>query len=159
MTDEHVIRALGDEAVGAIGALIWSPTLQNAANRTYMRLAEAKVGKTPAYFTAVMYSAGRWIVEAAKLIDGKVEDHERFVAAIRRASETTEDPRGPIKLDEYGNPTQNIYILKVERVGGKLQNTVIHTYPNVSQFWTYNKDEYLKTPPYDRNYPPGKFCS
>jgi branched-chain amino acid transport system substrate-binding protein len=46
----------------------------------------------------------------------------------------------------------------VERVGGKLQNTVIHTYPNVSQFWTYKQDEYLKAPAYDRNYPPCKFC-
>ena len=36
---------------------------------------------------------------------------------------------------------------------------VIHTYQNVSQFWTYNKDEYLKTPAYDRNTPPCKFCS
>ena len=56
------------------------------------------------------------------------------------------------------NKIQNIYIRKVERVGGKLQNTVVHTYPNVSQFWTYNRDEYLKTPPYERNYPPCKFC-
>jgi Periplasmic binding protein len=48
MTDEHVIRNLGDEAVGAIGALIWAPTLTTPANRTYMKLAEAKVGKTPA---------------------------------------------------------------------------------------------------------------
>ena len=156
MTDEHVIRSLGDEAVGTIGALIYAPTLPNPANRTYLKLAEAKVGKTPAYFTAVMYSAGRWIVEAAKLLEGKVEDREKFVAAIRRASETTEDPRGPIKLDEYGNPTQNVYILKVERVGGKLQNTVLHTYPMVSQFWTYKPDEFLKLPAYDRGYPPAK---
>ena len=53
-----------------------------------------------------MYSAGRWIAEAAKAVDGKVEDRARFLAAIRKASETTEDPRGPIKLDEYGNPTR-----------------------------------------------------
>jgi branched-chain amino acid transport system substrate-binding protein len=46
----------------------------------------------------------------------------------------------------------------VERVGGRLQNSVIHTYPNVSQFWTYGKDQYLKSPVYDRNYPPCKFC-
>ena len=156
MTDEHVIRSLGDEAVGTIGALMYAPTRDTPANRTYLKLAEAKVGKTPAYFTAVMYSAGRWIVEAAKLLDGKVEDREKFVAAIRRASETTEDPRGPIKLDEYGNPTQNIYILKVERVGAKLQNTVLHTYPMVSQFWTYKPDEFLKLPAYDRGYPPAK---
>jgi branched-chain amino acid transport system substrate-binding protein len=70
-----------------------------------------------------MYSSGRWIVEAAKLVNGQVEDKERFVSAIKRASETTEDPRGPIKLDDYGNPTENVYILKVHRVGGKLENT------------------------------------
>ena len=72
--------------------------------------------------------------------------------------EITDDARGPLKMDELGNPIQNVYIRKVERVGGKLQNSVIYTYPNVSQFWTYNKDEYLKTPPYERNYPPCKFC-
>src|SRR6059036_2113401 len=156
MTDEHVIRSLGDEALGAVGALIWAPTLATPANRTYMKLAEAKVGKTPAYFTAVMYSAGRWVAEAAKIVEGKVEDRERFLAAIRKASETVEDPRGPIKLDESGNPTQNVYILKVERIDGKLTNTVLHTYPMVSQFWTYKPDEFLKLPAYGRDYPPAR---
>ena len=156
MTDEHVIRGLGDEAVGAVGALIWAPTLATPANRTYMKLAEAKVGKTPAYFTAVMYSAGRWVAEAAKIVDGRVEERERFLAAIRKASETVEDPRGPIKLDEWGNPTQNVYILKVERVGGKLTNTILQTYPMVSQFWTYKPDDFLKLPAYSRDYPPAR---
>jgi len=156
MTDEHVIRNLGDEAVGAVGALIWAPTLAIPANRTYLKLAEAKVGRTPAYFTAIMYSAGRWVAEAAKIVEGRVEDRERFLGAIRKASETVEDPRGPIKLDEWGNPTQNVYILKVERVGGKLTNTVVHTYPMVSQFWTYKPDEFLKLPAYSRDYPPAR---
>ena len=156
MTDEHVIRNLGDEAVGAVGALIWAPTLATPANRTYLKLAEAKVGKTPAYFTAVMYSAGRWVAEAAKIVEGRVEERERFLAAIRKASETVEDPRGPIKLDEWGNPTQNVYILKVERVGGKLTNTILQTYPMVSQFWTYKPDDFLKPPAYSRDYPPAR---
>jgi branched-chain amino acid transport system substrate-binding protein len=156
MTDEHVIRNLGGEAVGAVGALIWAPTLTTPANRTYLKLAEAKVGRTPAYFTAIMYSAGRWVAEAAKIVEGRVEDRERFLAAIRKASETVEDPRGPIKLDDLGNPTQNVYILKVERVGGKLTNTVVHTYPLVSQFWTYKADEFLKLPAYSRDYPPAR---
>jgi len=156
MTDEHVIRNLGDEAVGAVGALIWAPTLATPANRTYLKLAEAKVGRTPAYFTAIMYSAGRWVAEAAKIVEGRVEDRERFLGAIRKASETVEDPRGPIKLDDLGNPTQNVYILKVERVGGKLTNTVVHTYPMVSQFWTYKPEEFLKLPAYSRDYPPAR---
>ena len=29
-----------------------------------------------------------------------------------------------MKMDPYGNPTQNMYVRKVERVGGKLQDGV-----------------------------------
>ena len=28
----------------------------------------------------------------------------------------------------------------------------------VSQFWTYKKEDYLKLPLYERNYPPCKYC-
>jgi branched-chain amino acid transport system substrate-binding protein len=153
-TDESALRSMGDEAIGIVTALIWAPTLPTPANQAFMKQAEGRLKRTPAYFHAVMYSAGRWITEAARAVDGKVEDRARFLAAIRKASETTEDPRGPIKLDEYNNPTQNVYILKVEKVGGKLQNTVIHTYPMVSQFWTYKPDDFLKSPAYDRSHPP-----
>jgi len=155
-TDESALRSMGDEAIGIIGTSIWSPTLNNPANQAFMKLAEARLKRTPAYFHAVMYSAGRWITDAAKAVEGKVEDRAKFLAAIRKAIETTDDPRGPIKLDEYNNPTENVYVTKVEKVGGRLQTTVIHTYPMVSQFWTYKPDEFLKTPAYDRNYPPLK---
>jgi branched-chain amino acid transport system substrate-binding protein len=155
-TDQSSLQGMGDEVIGHVGALIWAPTIDNPANRAFVQLAEAKVKRTPSYFHAVMYSSGRWIIEAAKALGGQVEDRDRFLAALRRASDSTPDPRGPIKLDEYGNPTQNVYIVKVEKVDGRLQNTVIHTYPMVSQFWTYKADEFLKTPPYDRNYPPVK---
>jgi branched-chain amino acid transport system substrate-binding protein len=47
----------------------------------------------------------------------------------------------------------------VERVGGKLQNTVIHTFPSVFQFWTFKPEEFLKNPVvYSRDYPPCKHC-
>ena len=155
-TDQSALSGMGDEVIGHIGTMIWAATLDNAANRTFMKIAEAKLKRTPSYFHAVMYSSGRWIVEAARSLQGNVEDRDRFLAALRRASETTEDPRGPIKLDEYGNPTENVYIVRVDKVAGRLQNTVIHTYPMVSQFWTYKPAEFLKTPPYDRAYPPVK---
>jgi len=156
MIDESALRSMGDEAVGIVGSLLWSPTLQTPANQTFMKLAEARLGRQPAYFHAVMYSSGRWISEAANALGGQVEDREKLVAAIRRAIETTPDPRGPIKLDEWGNPTENVYVLRVDRVGGKLATTVIHTYPAVSQFWTYKPEEFLKSPAYSRDYPPAK---
>ena len=32
----------------------------------------------------------------------------------------------------------------------------IHTYRDVSQFWTYKPEEFLKNPVYSRNWPPAK---
>jgi branched-chain amino acid transport system substrate-binding protein len=63
-------------------------------------------------------------------------------------------PRGPVRLDEWGNPIQNEYVRRVDLVNGQPQNTVIFTYPNVSQFWTMNPEEYLKKPVYTRDLPP-----
>ena len=39
---------------------------------------------------------------------------------------------------------------RVERVNGELQNTVIHTFPRVSQFWKYDPADYLRQPLYSR---------
>jgi len=40
-----------------------------------------------------------------------------------------------------------VYILRVERNARRLQNTVIHTYPMVSQFWTYKLEDFLRSRP------------
>jgi branched-chain amino acid transport system substrate-binding protein len=61
-----------------------------------------------------------------------------------------------MRLDAYANPVQNVYIRKVERKGNELQNTVIYTYNDVSQFWKYKPEDYLKLPVYSRDYPPLK---
>jgi branched-chain amino acid transport system substrate-binding protein len=97
----------------------------------------------------------RWIIEAIKAINGDVENRPKLMDALRKV-ELKDVPRGPMKLDSYGNPIQNIYIRKVERVGGELQNTVIQTYPGVSQFWKYKPEEFLKQPVYSRDFPPLK---
>jgi branched-chain amino acid transport system substrate-binding protein len=94
---------------------------------------------------------------ALEAVGGEVEDTGKFLAALRKVN-LTEAPRGPVSFDEYGHPIENIYIRKVERVGGQLQNTVIHTFTKVSQFWTYRPEEYLKNPVYSRDWPPCKAC-
>ncbi len=153
--EDSVLRALGDEAEGYVGAMTWAPNVATPGNQAFVKAATAKLGRTPSYFHAFMYSGAHWIVEGTKGVNGNVEDRERFFQAIKQAAQG-EDIRGPIRLDEFGNPTQNVYIVKTEKVGGKMQNAVIHTYPMVSQFWTYKPEEFLKEPPYSRDYPPLK---
>jgi branched-chain amino acid transport system substrate-binding protein len=155
--DEFVLPALGDEAIGGITPLIYSAALETPENARFVKEYRAKFGKVSSYYSETCYTAGRWINEAAKAIDGNVENNEAFLAALRKV-EIPDAPRGPIKLDAYGNPVQNVYIRKVEKKDGELWNTVIHTFPAVSQFWKYAPEEFLKQPVYSRDFPPCPYC-
>ena len=144
-TDEHVLPELGDESIGVISAHHYSAALDTPANRRFRAAFEKKYNRLPSFYSENCYTGARVVAEAAKAVGGRVEDRAAFMAALR-AAEIGDAPRGPVKMDAYGNPTQNIYIRKVERVNGKLQNTVIYTYPAVSQFWKYNPEDFLKQP-------------
>jgi len=156
-TDEHVLPQLGDETIGVISAHHYSAALDTPANRKFRAAFEKKYNRSPSFYSENCYTGARVLAEAAKAVNGKVEDRAAFMNALRHV-EIADAPRGPVKMDPYGNPTQNIYIRKVEKVNGKLQNTVIYTYPNVSQFWKYNPEEFLKQPVYSREFPPCKHC-
>src|SRR5213593_574158 len=156
-TDEHVLRTMGDEVSGVITALHYSAALTTPGNQKFARTYEGKFKQVPSYYSEGTYVAGLQLKRALEGLSGDAESVERLVGTLRK-TELADTPRGPIRFDDYGNPIQNIYIRKVERVGGKLQNTVIHTFPNVSQFWTYKPEEFLKNPVYSRDYPPCKHC-
>jgi branched-chain amino acid transport system substrate-binding protein len=151
-TDEHILRRMGDEALGIVSALHYSAALANSANRRFVAAYEAKYGHVPSYYSEGTYTGGIALKAALEAVGGDIEDAGKFLAALRRVS-LADAPRGSVSFDEYGHPIQSIYVRRVERVGGKLQNTVIHTFPNVSQFWTYRPEEYLKNPVYSRDWP------
>jgi branched-chain amino acid transport system substrate-binding protein len=156
-TDEHVLRTMGDEVLGVVTALHYSAALQNPANQKFAKAYEAKYKQVPSYYSEGPYVAGLMLKAAVEAVGGDVENGEKFVAALRRV-DVSDAPRGPMKFDDFGNPVQNIYVRKVEKKDGRLQNTVIHTFANVSQFWTYKPDDFLKNPVYSRDYPPCTHC-
>src|SRR6267142_2769696 len=156
-TDEHVLRSMGDEALGVVTALHYSAALATPANRRFVQAYEAKHQQVPSYYAEGTYVAGSVLKTALDAVGGDVEDSAKFLAALRRVS-ITDAPRGPVSFDDYGHPIENIYVRRVERVDGKLQNTVIHTFPAVSQFGPYRAEDFLKNPVYSRDWPPCKAC-
>src|SRR3989441_7296570 len=156
--DESFLPAMGDEALGIISPLIYSAALDTPENRRFVKEYRTRFGKVPSYFSETNYTSGRWINEAVKTLGGAVEDREKLLAALRKV-ELSDTPRGPVQLDGYNNPIQNVYFRKVERNrDGELQNTVIMMVPAVSQFWKYNPEEFLKQPVYSRDFPPCRSC-
>jgi branched-chain amino acid transport system substrate-binding protein len=148
-TDEHILPFMGDEALGVITALHYSAAVDTPANRTFAAAYRARYRKVPSYYAESMYTAGKWLVQAIEALAGRVDDRDALLDALRKVK-VTDVPRGPVESDEFGSPVENVYIRRVERVNGELQNTVIATLPRVSQFWTYDREQYLRQPLYSR---------
>jgi branched-chain amino acid transport system substrate-binding protein len=153
--DEGILKMMGDEALNVVSAGWYTATIPTANNRRFVEAMQREYKEDPGYYSIGAYGAALMLEQAVKAVNGRVEDKEALMAALRKVELTT-DPRGSIKLDSLGNPLMDVYIRKVERQGGKLVNTVVKTYPAVSQFWKYEQKDFLANPVYSRDYPPAK---
>jgi branched-chain amino acid transport system substrate-binding protein len=152
--DESVLRNMGDEALGILTTSWYSAELENPLNQAFAPAFRKQFKYDPGYYAGSTYVSGQVLEAALKTINGNVEDKKALMAAIRGSNADT--VRGLVKFDEFGNATGNVYIRKVTRSDGRLVNSVIKTYPDVTQFWTYDKAAFLKNPVYSRDYPPAK---
>jgi branched-chain amino acid transport system substrate-binding protein len=160
--DEFVLPFMGDEAVGDVSALHYSAALDTPKNIAFVKAYRTRFNKVPSYYSENNYTTAQWLDEALKKAGGKWPGPEELIKLM--VAIKLDSVRGPVAFDDMRNPIQNIYIKKVEKKKmfgyekDELWNTVIKTYPNVGQFWTYGKDKFLAQPVYDKNFPPCKFC-
>jgi branched-chain amino acid transport system substrate-binding protein len=152
-TDQSVIRTLGEECEGIVSPAHFAEGSDNSVTQKFSKDYEAKYGKIPSLYGFSMYSGMMWIDAALKKIGGKVEDREAFIDTVLK-TELDGSPLGKsVKLDAYGNPIYDVYIRKVvKRADGKFWNVPTTIYPNVSQFWKYDPETYMKQPPYSRTF-------
>ncbi|HYX65618.1 MAG TPA: ABC transporter substrate-binding protein [Burkholderiales bacterium] len=152
--DEAVLRNMGDEALGIVTSCWYSAEIDNPINRRFADEFRKAWKYDPGFYAAATYTEAAVLEGTLKKIGGRIEDKPAFMKAVR--SGTFDTCRGPVHFDQYGNVVGNIYIRRVARKEGRLVNSVIHTYPNVSQFWHYKPEEFLKNPVYSRDWPPAK---
>ena len=153
--DDALLKSFGDEAIGMISCSFYTSDLDSPSNR---RLVEGMVrdyGNIPGLYAAGLYINGMVAEAALEKTGGKTEDKEALIRALRGVA-LTDSPRGPFHFDRFGNVVGNFYIRRCDRKGDKLVNTTVKTYPNVSQFWTYDEKWFLSQPVYSRDYPPLK---
>jgi branched-chain amino acid transport system substrate-binding protein len=152
--DEVALRNMGDYALGSLSSCWYTAQSDNPINRRFVAAYRADNGYDPGQYASGTYLYGEVLFAAIEALKGRVEDKQTFIKALRAVRVDT--LRGPIKFDDYGNVVGNIDIRKVERKDGRLVNTPVYTYRDVSQFWTYEPKEFLKHPVWSRDYPPMK---
>jgi branched-chain amino acid transport system substrate-binding protein len=153
--DDALLKSLGDEALDVVSAHWYSADGPSQSNKQFVADMQKDYGALPGGYSAGMYVAGQCVEAALQKTGGKSDDKQAFEAALRGVS-LADTPRGPVKFDHLGNVVGDVFIRRSERKNGALVNTVIKTYPNVSQFWTYDEKEFLAAPVYSRDYPPAK---
>ena len=123
LTDEDVLDAMGDAAVGVITSFHYSQAHDSPENQAYVSAyLKAHPGKDhrPNFMSVAGYDGMHLIYEALKKTGGDASG-DTFIAAAKGMSWTS--PRGPVSIDPATRDiVQNVYIRKVERVGDQLQN-------------------------------------
>ena len=153
--DDALLKSFSDEAIGMITAAPYTADLDNEANKHFLAAMQKDYGVIAGQYAALLWLNVQIIETALKATGGKTDDKDAFIKALRAVS-LPDTLRGPVKFDHFGNVIGDIFIRRLEKKDGKLVNTTIKTYHNVSQFWTYDEKTFLSQPVYSRDYPPLK---
>jgi len=152
-TDQSVIRTLGPEAAGIISSAHFAEGSDNPATKRFVADYQSAYSKLPSLYGFSHYSGALWLAEAMRKVNGNVEDRANFLKAVNSITLTNSPLGRPVKLDSYGNPIYDVFIRETKlRPDGKCWNVPIEVYPNVSQFWKYDPETYMKQPPYSRDF-------
>lgn len=121
LTDENQFEQLGDASLGMITVFDYAEAHDSALNKNFVKafLAAAPTGMRPDFTAVSAYDVIHAIYNVVEAQHGKL-DPDKTIALLKGMS--FESPRGPIMIDQGRDIVQNVYIRKVHKVDGKLQN-------------------------------------
>jgi branched-chain amino acid transport system substrate-binding protein len=129
VTDDDILNDMGEVAMGVVTSHHYSAAHKSPANQKFVdAFGKANKGLRPNFMAVGGYDGMRVIYEAAKASKG--QGGETLLAAMK--GQIFESPRGPIFIDaQTRDVVQNVYIRKVEKVGGQLYNVEFETLKDV----------------------------
>jgi branched-chain amino acid transport system substrate-binding protein len=129
ITDDDILNSMGDVANGVVTSHHYSASHNSPLNKKFVAAFEkANAGMRPNFMAVGGYDGMRVIYEAAKTTKGGSGD--ALLEAMK--GQIFESPRGPMFIDvQTRDVVHNIYIRKVEKVGGQLYNQEFSTIPDV----------------------------
>jgi branched-chain amino acid transport system substrate-binding protein len=119
VTEDEVIEAMGDAALGVITTHHYSAAHKSPENEAFKKAYAAVAGPEarPNFMAVGGWDGMHVIYEMAKKTGGKLEG-DKAVDAVKGM--TIQSPRGAITIDPATrDPIQDVYVRKVEKVGDK----------------------------------------
>jgi branched-chain amino acid transport system substrate-binding protein len=150
--EQSTLRGIkNDDPVGLESFAHYAEGRQSPATEKFVTEYQKAYGELPSYYACATYTAGQWMTEALKQLDGDISDEQKFLDTVNKVK-LDDTCFGPLSLDKYGGTVGNMYLRKVVKRDGELVNEVQRTYENISQFYKYDPEQFLKQPVYSRKY-------
>ena len=129
--DATVLPATSEAAIGAMAAVVWTDTLDNPANTTFVNAFQDEYHRKPSPYAAVAYDTAHLIAAALTKTGGKAGDRVALQKAL--AGATFESVRGEFRLGPNHFPIQNYYMVEVVRqvdgeAGWEMRGEVFHAH-------------------------------
>ncbi len=130
ISDDQDLPGMNDAMVGTLTAGFYSSSHESPLNKSFVKAyRKANHDLDPNFISVSGYDGMHLIYEALKKTGGKT-DGEAFIAAVKGMA--WESPRGAVYIDpDTRDIVQTIYIRKVEKVSGRLQNVEFQSFKNV----------------------------
>jgi branched-chain amino acid transport system substrate-binding protein len=121
LTEGSVLAQQGEAALGVQTTLHYSDQLETPANAAFVAAYRSAYGESPSCFSVQTYDAANVLNRA---LGGTALDGDALATALGGIGTVDDSPRGPWSFDGQ-TPRQNMYLRKVENVGGTLVNSVV----------------------------------
>jgi len=130
------LPGMGDAAIGVISGGTYSAVSTRPQNFAYVAAWKRAYGDAsiPDFMSASGWDGMAAIFSVIKATKGQVDGDKAM--ALLKGWKNPDSPRGSVMIDpETRDIVQNIYIRRVEKVGGSLGNVEIDTIPQVKDPW------------------------
>jgi branched-chain amino acid transport system substrate-binding protein len=155
----------GDAAVGIVGITPFVANLDRPEMQAFVQAYKDRTGNTPTFWGESAYVAAMTIDRTLKFVSEDqgialkdlpewVRSNGEAFAAATRKIDLSDAPSSAITVDEYNRQVRDFYIVKLVDEGGTITDQIIKTVPKVTQFWTFDQQEFLANPLFSREYPP-----
>ncbi|MGH3115013.1 MAG: ABC transporter substrate-binding protein, partial [Gaiellaceae bacterium] len=122
LTDEVILEALGDAALGIRTSLHYAPRLDNEVNEVFFAAYQEAFNTAPISQSMQSYLAGQLIDRGLTEVGGDTEDVDALVEAMANVGEL-ESPGGVFLMNaETHNPDLSFYLREVQEIDGQLWN-------------------------------------
>jgi branched-chain amino acid transport system substrate-binding protein len=126
-TDEFDLQKFGDSALGLTTAFHYSGAHDSPENKKFVDALKKRDPNVVANYASVGAWDGMYVIQKMIEATGGKKDGAKALAAARTLQ--WESPRGPVRIDaKTRHITQNVYLRKVERVGGQLVNKEVQSF-------------------------------